>query len=135
MTTPRRKRMPHTATTFTDKQGQTYHFSLQDHEVHASYDATIIASVYLVMENDVWRVQRAWVELGFRRRGVATALYDYAFRMGFRPLRGGRVQTTDSAKLWRHHMQNKSVTKGEFVTKNHPAQYYWWPNDLSRPRR
>lgn len=48
-----------------------------------------------------WKVQRIFVEPDMQRQGIATAIYDYAVRAGFRPLRRSRVQTPGGEGLWK----------------------------------
>ena len=113
--------------TFHSDDGQHYRLSSTGNEVHAQYRAIIVASLSLEYHIDAWRVQRVWVEKDYRRRGIATALYDYAFHRGFRPLKGGRIQTAEVAALWRTHIVKKLAVKGVFRHRDHPDEKYWWP--------
>ncbi len=47
-----------------------------------------------------WYVSRAWVHDEFRQQGVASAMYDFAYRFGFRPLYPGHSQTEGGAAVW-----------------------------------
>lgn len=47
-----------------------------------------------------WYVHRIWINEPFRRQGIATALYDFAYRTGFRPLRPSKSQTDGGKGVW-----------------------------------
>ena len=138
----RRRRWPGTRHQFRDACDRVLHLCATESEVQAWCANTMAASLYLVYETEwplttvatEWRVKMAWVNDGYRRAGIATLLYDYAFRMGFYPLRANRIQTPAGAALWRKHICAKLAQNGLFIHRNHPHCDYWWPLDVRVPR-
>jgi GNAT superfamily N-acetyltransferase len=97
---------------FTTKDGRVIHMHNSGSEVVAAVDGE--QAGYLDLRNDApmdvngahkrsdadWWVNRAWVEEPFRGQGIATAMYDYAYLAGFRPLKRSHSQTEGGKAIW-----------------------------------
>jgi hypothetical protein len=122
----RQKRIHGTSRKFIDKQGRQIALSFKKDHVYASHDKVIIAALFLIYEPDrqEWRAQRAWIEQEeFHRSGIGAALYDYAFRVGFRPLHRSRTQTTAGAAFWRKYINERQFPDREhWQLANPPAK-------------
>lgn len=78
--------------------------------------------------DDSFYVQRLWVNEEFRGQGVATAMYDYAFRAGFRPLKQSKTLTDGGKGVWNKHLQQKqSLGLAQDYHSDYPNRFHWRP--------
>lgn len=132
--------------TFVDKQGRTiklvaskrYPHYPDDPDfsghVHAEFEGKEVANLFLHVfdrrEGAPWVVGRAWVDPPFRRSGLATALYDFAYRQGFRPLKQSSVLSVDGDAFWNSHLRKKAEAGlRDHFTANHINRFHWLPLD------
>lgn len=76
---------------------------------------------------DYFVVGRSWVEPDFRGQGIATAMYDYAFRAGFRPLKAARTQTEFGGVFWDSHIAKKAALGLTDHHEDYPSRFHWRP--------
>jgi GNAT superfamily N-acetyltransferase len=73
-------------------------------------------------------VGRLWVHEPFRGQGIATAMYDYAYRAGYRPLRQSKTLTDGGQGVWQKHIDRKrALGLDQESHSDHPNRFYWRP--------
>ena len=73
-------------------------------------------------------VRRIHVSHEFQRQGIATAMYDFAFRAGFRPLKMSQTLTDGGKAVWAKHLNDKAKRgmSQEYHT-DYPNRFHWRP--------
>lgn len=116
------------------KDGRKIVLSKNYMSVDATVDGNPAGSLQMVCPHsgrsweDYFVVGRSWVEPDFRGQGIATAMYDYAFRAGFRPLKAARTQTEFGGAFWDSHIAKKAA-RGLSVDyhQDYPNRFHWRP--------
>lgn len=141
---PRKPRIKGTETTFVDRTGRAINLLAPKRYRHYPNDPSTFVTVYaqhegkqiayleLMFDSGTWRVAQSWVDEAFRKAGIATALYDFAYREGFRPLRPSKVQSEDGKAFWNAHYQKPNRIHGTEWIMN---RWHWSPTDGGDPGR
>lgn len=77
-----------------------------------------------------WKAGRLWVDEPFRRMGLATVIYNFAYRQGFRPLEMSNTLSDEGEKFWSGHLKKKAEAGlTNHWTDNHANRFHWLPLD------
>jgi GNAT superfamily N-acetyltransferase len=102
-------------------------------EVVATVNGECIGSAIIGQHRyrpDAYSVMNVWVNDEYRRRGVATAMYDFAYRHGFAPLYPDQKQSHHGQAFW-HKAQMRAFRLG----KPMPPMEWGKLRGLRKPKR
>ena len=128
---PFKKPLPHKEA-FT-KDGRRIELTSRTWFISATVDGQPAGNLKMVCphsgqsDEDYFIVGRSWVDPDFRGQGVATAMYDYAFLAGFRPLKAGSTQTEFGGAFWDSHIAKKATLGLTDHHEDYPSRFHWRP--------